>query len=330
MKKITTSALLLTSLLALASCGGGGGGGGGAKSEFSPSGIPQTTQTDEVQMPEGNLAIEFDQKASYLAVLTPTNSVIARDISGNVNINREEQSLVAYVRFAGGDKEIGHTQRIHVGTACPTLEQDANGDGIIDINEAMDFVGPVLIPLDGDLSTQDRGSSVYPVSDIYGNYWWEDVVTFDRFLADLRDQDFDLEDDIVKLGEDKSFDLEGRVVLIHGVKAETLLPSTVTTRGRLANHQTVPVACGILKRVTEIPGSYEDDPTAPIDPNAPTNPYDGANLPVCEQPTDFRWPWDNREPSLNCQTTPPPAPAPGDAPAPLPTPSGGNYGEDNN
>lgn len=315
MKLIIISALLL----AITSCGGGGGGGG---SKGSPVATPRE-RADEVNAPN-TLGIEFDRQAKYLAVLHAANPIIAPDVAGNVNLTRHEDELIGYVRFAGGAPEIGHQQRVYEGSECPTMAQDTNGDGILDVEEVMVHVGKVLIPLDGDLSTQDRGSSVTPVADIYGGYWWEDVVNFERFAADLRDTDFDLEDDVVKLGAEKMLDIEGKVVLIHGVQADAALPASVATRGRLANHQTLPVACGILRKINTVPGTYEDDPSIEIDPNevGPTDINDGATVPLPqEETTEWRWPWERRP-----ETTPAPAPQP--TPIPEPIPETGDYGTD--
>ncbi len=45
--------------------------------------------------------------------------------------------------------------------------------------------------------------------------------------VDLRPQDVETGEDLVKLGADEELDLEGRVVEVHGVPAGTTLPGTI-------------------------------------------------------------------------------------------------------
>ncbi len=239
-KNLLQTFFLGTSLLALASCGGGGGGG-------SPSSVEQKQQD----------SIESDLNGQYKAVFTAMNTSVAGVVSGSANFSREDNQLTVNVRFSGLQPNLLHTQYVHVGNECPT--NDENADGFIDAVESEKITGQILIPLDADLNSQDRGSSIFPVSDVVGAYGYSEIASYDRFMKDLREPDMDTEDDFVKLGGDKALALAGRVVLIYGVAPESVLPTTVARRGRLASFQTLPIACGVFHKVTSIPGSADND-----------------------------------------------------------------------
>ena len=55
------------------------------------------------------------------------------------------------------------------------------------------------------------------------------------------------------LGADETLNLEGRHIVVHGVAADTELPSTVGTLGTLPAQVTLPVACGEIKLVKSSP-----------------------------------------------------------------------------
>ncbi len=245
MKKLSlvhsfTTLLLGVGILNLSSCGGGGG---------SSSGDAQRQQ-DEV-------AVDAELEGQYMAKLQTINQTAAGFITGSVTMAREKKELLSDVRFSGLHPNLIHSQYIHSGTSCPT--NDDNGDGFIDAVESAKASGGILIPLDGDLSSQDRGSSTFPVSDPVGVYTYSEITSYDRFIDDLREEDRDLDDDFVKIGADKNLNFEGRIVIIYGVAPETVLPETVARRGRLANFQTLPVACGVFRKVTSVPGTVDDD-----------------------------------------------------------------------
>jgi hypothetical protein len=244
-KKILAPMVIGATLLQLTACGGGGGktsGSGGT------SVLPRQ--------------FEADAEGMYVASLSALNNGVGGPISGNVSVNKEGARIIAYVRLNGGHAHIAHQQRVHVGTSCPTKEDDKNGDGYVDVNEAFSAVGKILFPLDADISSQERGSSIWPAGDMYGYYHWERATSFERFISDLREPDLNEENDFAKLGPNGPLNLDGRVVLILGAD-QTLanLPDTVGTRGRLANFQVMPVACGVIRKVSSVPGAIEDDPS---------------------------------------------------------------------
>ncbi len=114
-------------------------------------------------------------------------------------------------------------QHIHIGSACPTMADDANGDGYIDALEGLPSYGPALVPLDGDLNGQSAGASSYPSSDENGGYTYEKTADLKVMIEDLKKQDPNPNDAIVKLGT-KRLNLTNRHIIIHGVPEDTELP----------------------------------------------------------------------------------------------------------
>ncbi len=241
--QVITPVVLTATLLQLASCGGGGGSSSGGGSSFSPR------------------QLESEAEGTYVATLSALNNGVGGPISGNVSISKEGGRLIAYARVNGGAPSTVHQQRVHVGTSCPTAANDANGDGYVDAVEGFNHVGKILFPLDADISSQERGSSIWPAGDIYGYYHWERATSYERFISDLREPDLNEENDFAKLGVNGDLNLDGRVVILHGAPETANLPDTVATRGRLRNFQTIPIACGVIRKVTAIPGELEDDPS---------------------------------------------------------------------
>lgn len=236
--------VLAASLFQLASCAEGGS---------SSSGKGQSGSSSR--------QLESEAEGTYVATISTLNNGVGGPISGSVSITKEGTRLIAYARLNGGAPHTVHQQRIHVGTSCPTASNDANGDSYVDADEAFNHVGKILFPLDADISSQERGSSIWPAGDVYGYYHWERATSYERFISDLREPDLNEENEFAKLGPNGDLNLDGRVVIIHGAPETANLPDTVATRGRLRNFQTIPVACGVIKKVTVVPGEVEDDPS---------------------------------------------------------------------
>lgn len=296
-----TTLLLGVSVLNLSSCGGGGGSGG---------------KNPPIQ---NEVAVDAKPDGQYMAVLQTMNQNVAGYVTGSVTLSIEGKDFLADVRFAGLHPSIIHSQYVHEGTSCPS--NDENSDGFIDAVESAKSSGGILIPLDGDLSSQDRGSSTFPLADTVGYYTYSEATSYDRFIGDLQEEDNDPEDDFVKIADKKNINLEGRVVIIYGVAPETVLPETVARRGRLANFQTLPVACGVFQKVTTVPGTLDDDSSVgPVPGNGETvgggnGEDDGATV-IIGGETGGGEPGPMPTPS----PTPTPAPGPWEENPPMPEP----------
>jgi hypothetical protein len=243
-------ALTVSFATLLAACGGGGGGGGGSS---SPGPQQQQEPIDETNY-------------TYMAPFSTINQPVAGIITGSTTLHRLESKFYADVRFNGLHPNLIKPQYVHTGSRCPTMADDTNGDGFIDAVEGEAVYGQVLIPLDADLSSQDRGSSYFTMSNPWGFYEYHQVTSYDRFMRDLTESDSDPDDNFVKLSDEKSLSLASRVVVVYGVPKETVLPTTVARRGRLANFQTLPVACGVFSQVITVPGTVDTDEGIPVEP----------------------------------------------------------------
>lgn len=238
-KQLMTHFTLLTFLI---SCNGGGGSG-------KPDYVPRTD------------FLETEMHGTYKAMLRPLNPKLTKMLNGSLTLLREKDEFVAHVRLSAGPASVLHVQNIHIGKRCPTMEDDLNSDGFIDGDEGAQVYKEVIIPLDEDLNSQRMGGGTFPLADEYGYYSYSQVASFDKLLADLRDEDINPHDDYVKLGTTENLQLLGNVIVITGVPKETSLPDTVAPRGRLTGYQALPVACGVIKKLTSAPGRIDDDRT---------------------------------------------------------------------
>lgn len=186
----------------------------------------------------------------YQAKFTTLNPHINGTIPGSVNFYRLKNQVYAYVRlFAGGVKS-WHMQNVYEGSRCPTAADDANLDGIIDIEEAELVLGKRIIPLDGNISSQRAGKNFYPTGDLAGSYHYEKLASHQKLMKDLRATDPDPGDDLMKLEPGENLNLGKRAVLIQGVAKNVNLPGTVASKGPYASYKTLPIACGLFRRIS--------------------------------------------------------------------------------
>jgi hypothetical protein len=206
--------------------------------------------------------VELELRGPYQAVLRPLRPALTPKFNGSLMIVRDRDELVAGLRYSGGVPETLAIQNVHRGTRCPELPRDdANGDGVIDADEGAAVYGPVLIPLDDDLSAQHLGGGIFPVSDRYGHYYWSRTVEYARLERDLRDADLNPQDDLAKVDGSTAISVKGLAVVVAGVPAATPLPNSVAGRGRYSAHMALPIACGILARPGRVPGRIDRDET---------------------------------------------------------------------
>lgn len=184
-----------------------------------------------------------DAKKSYSATLTQVNKQVAPVVVGNSAINLEKDNLTVNVNLSLAPLAT-HIQSITLGTACPTLADDKNGDGYIDAVEAQAISGKTIIPLDGDLSSQDAGGDTYPAD----NYNYTQTTSFSKMISDLVLPDEDPNDSTVKLTTSDELTFQGKVIMVHGVPTATVLPATVQSVDGLPAQATLPIACGVIQK----------------------------------------------------------------------------------
>ena len=170
----------------------------------------------------------------YRAILRPVNGRLSGFIPTGVAEISIRADVVEVKTLLDDDAKVAHRQAIQMGTSCPGLSNDANNDGVIDIAEATNSSGTVFIPLDSDLNSAALGTGVYPVG---SGFTYTEKASLQELEADVREL------------TGQNLNLAGRVILVHGVAGETSLPETVATLENHPRSATVPVACGILKRL---------------------------------------------------------------------------------
>lgn len=168
---------------------------------------------------------------SYRAFLGPVNRRISSSITGEAKVFKygDDFRVASKIQDAPEKKFV---QYLHTGSYCPNLEDDQNGDGYLDRFEFINKAGPVILPLDGDLSSQDRGRSFI----LRGNYQYQRSTSYYLMLFDLHLPDELLNDEIVKLKEE-DLQLDKKVIAVY-LRNSSNLP--------LESSREVPIACGIL------------------------------------------------------------------------------------
>lgn len=187
----------------------------------------------------------------FRANLTTLNSnVTGNSTTGTALFRIEGDEIEVLMNVNGAPKSITHIQHIHTGTACPTASADTNGDGFVDVVEGVPAYGPILVNLDGDLNSFAASSSSFPTSNSAGTYVYREKATLSRLLADLRTEDTDTTDAIVKLQPGEELNLGQRHVVVHGVPSSANLPATVQSLGTIPSSATLPIACGTITRLS--------------------------------------------------------------------------------
>ena len=181
------------------------------------------------------------QTETFSATLASLNGSTA---TGTATFSVTGDQVVASVDVNGADTGTVIRQHVHVGGTCPTIATaDTNADGIIDGPEAVLVSGRILVPLDGDVTTQAGGAGSYPTSDSTGSYEYADTVSLTAMLADLTAADPDTSDLFEKI-TGNTIGIDARVVAAYGVADTVDLDSTVLALPGLTPQQSLPIACG--------------------------------------------------------------------------------------
>ena len=193
---------------------------------------------------QGASAVASGQGAQiYMADLKPLNPQVGfGSVRGQARFQIVNGMFVAMDEATNVQPGMIHPQHIHAAAACPPPSADVNHDGYIDVIEGVPFYGPILVPMDSDLTNQAAGT--FPFVDNQGGaLHYHASASLSAFLADLNAPDPDPSDAVVKLNG-APLNLPGRHVVVHGVALDTPLPSTVASLPGLPAQLTLPVACG--------------------------------------------------------------------------------------
>lgn len=196
---------------------------------------------------------------SYLAELKVLNKSAAGPVSGNANFKIHNDTFFAYVRLFNSIPNLVHEQRYYEAESCPGPEADTNGDGFIDILEANAVLGDPIFPLDADISSETAGLNLFPSGDQSGSYWYEQEIAYEELRQELNLSERVPDSAFSKLTDGRDLKLNSGIVLILGAPAWSKLPETVASSGGYANFQTLPIACGALRRIYVVPGEVKGD-----------------------------------------------------------------------
>lgn len=221
--------IMLIAVSVLVSCGSDSGGGSGSGPH----------EVIEHQMTKA-------EPGTYYAVLRPVNFNANGFIpygSATFTLNGDQLQVNTTM---DDDQAVPHRQSLHIGSRCPKESDDRNGDGFVDYDEAMAVVGPVLMPLDNDLNSQEAGANVYPRGRAMT---YSRSASLARIHEDLWLPDTDPSDDVMKLAPQTYLGLERRVVLIHGTSYQAHFPSSLSSYKGEEPHLSLPVVCGVLSKI---------------------------------------------------------------------------------
>lgn len=183
-------------------------------------------------------------RAVYVAHLSPMNAaVVGSKTTGEARFEIRGGNLVIDIKVSGAPPDMTHWQHFHGfrdgrAATCAAPSADRNGDGIVDLVETEPASGTTMVPFDDAPAKMDVANGIYPRASADGSYSYHKVVS----LKALRTA-------FAKAFGTPKIDLDKRVVYIHGIPADTKLPSTVASLGPIPAQVTLPIACGRIELV---------------------------------------------------------------------------------
>jgi len=180
----------------------------------------------------------------YISEIKPINEdVIGFSVSGKAELVEDGDTLKIKIEATDTPPNMMHWSHFHGFTdnkkgQVPTKEDDANGDGIIDLPELYAVAGQTMVPFDDAPHDMHIPHDNYPHSDANGNWNYE----FEVPIGDLKEkfkEKFGTED----------LQLNKRTVLIHGVPDTIDLPDTVEGNVKdYGPHTTLPIGVGEIEK----------------------------------------------------------------------------------
>lgn len=200
----------------------------------------QSEETDQLEEETNNSA----EDAVYEAELSALNAdITGGETSGKARFEIKGDIMKVNIKVKNAPAGIEHWQHFHgfadgSDATCPTADDDANDDGIVDLIETEKKSGTTMVPFNDLPAKMDIPTDTYPVADEDGNYEYKMEVKMND-LAEAFGDAFD----------GSSIDLDKRVLFIHGVAEDTELPETVQSLGPIPASTTLPIACGKITKI---------------------------------------------------------------------------------
>jgi hypothetical protein len=221
--------LLLLFSSQLTSCG---------KNESGSSSHPNVTIQKQESNPQG----------VYRVVLSSINP-LAETATGAGTIKLDEETIEINLKMIKLPKRTKLYQFINTAGECPKMQHDLNKDGYIDLQESMKVAGEILIPLDGELSSQIDGIEEMPASNGQGFYDYREKANLESFMSDLKEPKHSIETYIMKLSSEQNLNLSEKSLFVLGAPPLKSLPETVQGRHGFSPQAGLPIACGKIIKI---------------------------------------------------------------------------------
>lgn len=135
-----------------------------------------------------------------------------------------------------------HLQHFHgfkdgQAAACPDAAADKNNDGVVDLIETAPYAGTTMVPFHDNPVSMKIPSETYPKADAKGSYHYQKTVSLKALQAAF-----------AKTFGSDDLALDDRVVFIHGVPPDTVLPKSAASLGTIPAQITLPIACGVIRK----------------------------------------------------------------------------------
>lgn len=245
MKSLIKKTLPLLSLALIAACSDSSSSGSSTPSDSQP-----VVNQNEIIAADGS-----NINGMYAAEMWPVNYNLHLKSLGWAGVERENDNFEAKLNLKYAPRSVVLRPAIYTARRCPNINDDLNKDAYIDIVEARVAIGKITIPFDSDLDSQENGS--YAASGADGKFSYRQSASFDRLFNDLKAPDQDPMDQFIKIGPDEGLTFPGRIVIVQGLAETVPLPATVATADGMSPHQSIPVACGVLWKVNEMPAELQ-------------------------------------------------------------------------
>lgn len=185
-------------------------------------------------------ALAQQANAAFTAQLQPINpQLTATAVSGQamLTISGDELHITLVATGMPAGMRLAHIHGFitEQASSCPAANADVNGDGIVDLIETEPSAGVTLIPFNADPAGLEILSDSYPVASDDGLIVYQATVSLAALNASVA-AEYDIAD----------LNLADRVIFVHGVAEDVMLPDTVQSLPDVPARVTVPIACGEL------------------------------------------------------------------------------------
>lgn len=185
------------------------------------------------------------QEEIYEAQLSSLNSnITGLETNGMARFVIKDNKMHVTIDVKNAPPGIEHWQHFHgfpeagKSAECASMNNDTNGDGILDVVETEAVSGTTMVPFNKLPAEMVIPTDTYPIADEDGSYKYEAEIPFENLTKAFSEAFGGTE-----------INLDNRVLYVHGVASDTNLPNTVASIGDIPAHTTLPIACGKIVKV---------------------------------------------------------------------------------